>query len=117
VTEIIRPPHCDECFKEMPLDAPLGLWVYVGGVCGPPRWICPKCSQPPQETRERREKAFRALIEFVPEVLIEGVEPKTPFFSEAWLYELLGKEDARTILCLLRQVKDAFGVPVSRRQL
>ena len=28
-----------------------------------------------------------------------------PFFSEQYLYELLGKEDARTLLALLRKIE------------
>ena len=34
-----------------------------------------------------------------------------PFFSEAYLYNLLGKEDARTLLALMRPVWAAAGVP------
>jgi 1,4-dihydroxy-2-naphthoyl-CoA synthase len=33
-----------------------------------------------------------------------------PFFSEAYLYELVGKEEARTILALLRKLLAAGGL-------
>lgn len=41
-----------------------------------------------------------------------GAEPgddKAPLFSEAYLYPLFGKDDARTILALLRAVERALG--------
>lgn len=38
-------------------------------------------------------------------------DEEASFFSEAYLYSLLGKEDARTVLALLRAVGTAIGVP------
>lgn len=38
----------------------------------------------------------------------EGDE-RAPFFSEAYLYNLLGKEDARTVLAIVGNVLRAFG--------
>ncbi len=43
----------------------------------------------------------------------EGYEPEdeeAPFFTEAFLYNLLGKEEARTVLSLVRQVGRALGM-------
>lgn len=34
-----------------------------------------------------------------------------PIFSEAYLYEILGKEDARTVLALLNSIYDEAGKP------
>lgn len=41
--------------------------------------------------------------------MYERGDEKAPFFSEAYLYNLLGKEDARTLLALMRR---AFGVGI-----
>jgi hypothetical protein len=35
-------------------------------------------------------------------------DQKAPFFSEAYLYNLLGKEDARTLLAFYRRVVEAL---------
>ena len=40
-------------------------------------------------------------VDDIKELSIDG---QVPFFSEAYLYELVGKEDARTILAMMRQV-------------
>lgn len=37
---------------------------------------------------------------------------KAPFFSEAYLYNLLGKDDARTLRVLLRNVLNGLGAEV-----
>lgn len=34
-----------------------------------------------------------------------------PFFTEGWLYPMLGKEDARTVLAVVRGVQRALGLP------
>lgn len=36
---------------------------------------------------------------------------KCPFFSESYLYELMGKEDARTVLALIATLAEAAGIP------
>jgi len=41
------------------------------------------------------------------QVFTDGDE-KQPFFSEAYLYNLLGKEDARTLLALIQQLSKTF---------
>jgi hypothetical protein len=46
------------------------------------------------------ESGFPALQEGVPEEKIEGA----PFLSEAFLYLLLGKDDARTLMALVNGV-------------
>ena len=37
-------------------------------------------------------------------------DEKQPFFSEAYLYNLLGKEDARTLLALMSQLCKSLGI-------
>lgn len=68
------------------------------------------------------EQALRRLWSFRPETThyvaigmkandgyyTEGDE-KAPFFSETFLYSLLGKDDARTLLGRLREVSEAAG--------
>ncbi len=43
-------------------------------------------------------------------VVFDKNDDKQPFFSEAYLYNLLGKEDARTLLALMRQLCKALDV-------
>lgn len=72
-----------------------------------------------------REK-FRDLVSWVPESgfpsLMKGQDHGAygrtreelrgcPFFTEAFTYELLGKEDARTLLALVRELMVAAGIP------
>lgn len=44
-------------------------------------------------------------------------DTKQPFFSEAYLYNLLGKEDARTVRCLLREALKSIGVELEMEDL
>jgi len=37
-------------------------------------------------------------------------DDKCPFFSEAYLYNLLGKQDGRTLLALMRQLCESLGI-------
>jgi hypothetical protein len=67
-------------------------------------------------------QAFQELMEFVAEgVDLEAIsglnygegayeegDVKAPFFSEAFLYNLVGKGDARSILGLMRQLSEAI---------
>lgn len=39
-----------------------------------------------------------------------GPEKDTPFFTESFLYDLLGKEDARSVLAVVRNVLRAAGL-------
>lgn len=39
----------------------------------------------------------------------DEVPADCPFFTEAFLYSLVGKEDARTILALMRQLCESLG--------
>lgn len=50
------------------------------------------------------EKAVRDLLEFKVHVGKRNKRQEVPLFSEAALYELLGKEDARSVLALLKRV-------------
>lgn len=66
-------------------------------------------------------QALTALVEFTVECrpdfsMKEGYEPgdeKAPFFSETFLYLLLGKMDARTLLARLRRVCEAVDMDTS----
>lgn len=42
---------------------------------------------------------------------------KQPFFSEAYLYNLLGKEDARTLRCLLRAALESVSIELEDEEL
>lgn len=77
--------------------------------------------------RMATEDCLKRLLEWVPEsVPLEKIsmvnyhrevfgkvftlgDEKCPFFSEAYLYNLLGKEDARTLLALIRRVCESVG--------
>lgn len=48
------------------------------------------------------------------EELLEG-DADCPFFSERYLYNLLGKDDARTLLALMRPLWAAAGIPRERQ--
>ncbi len=73
------------------------------------------------QDRQFRE-AVRELGSWTPECVNEKVfnlqnpyysqgDERAPFFSETYLYSLLGKEDARTLLALMRPVFRAAGWP------
>jgi len=73
-------------------------------------------------TKKALIKEIKPLLEFIPEgVDLEAIsrinypvkqfgkvfkkgDDKQPFFSEAYLYNLLGKEDARTLLALISKL-------------
>ena len=56
-------------------------------------------------------KAIMDLKKWVPDYqpgrLGRRKKSRVPFFSEAYLYELMGKEDARTLMALLNQLFEA----------
>lgn len=61
------------------------------------------------DARDIRQAA-KALREWVPmyrPYRLRKKKSQTPFLSEAYLYELLGKEDARTLMALLRPLMEA----------
>lgn len=69
---------------------------------------------------ERAREALKALydwhVEFTPEgfdasnPMYEEGDEDAPFFTEAYLYVLLGKEDARSLLGRMRELRNALGV-------
>ncbi len=66
-----------------------------------------------------KDRAIKELLEYVPEnkdildkdsdYYAKGDE-NAPFVSESYLYNLLGKEDARTFRALLKNVLEHLGV-------
>ena len=42
-------------------------------------------------------------------------DAKQAFFTEAYLYNLLGKEDARTLLALMKEALKSVGVDLNER--
>lgn len=75
-------------------------------------------------TKTAIKEAYRKLLDFELESKIDKKlfkklqdgyfydkgDEDTPFFSEAFLYNLVGKEDARTILGLIRKLVESAGV-------
>lgn len=53
-----------------------------------------------------QERIVRKLLEF--SVFIEAENREVPFFSEVALYNLVGKDDARTILSLIKKLCNAI---------
>ncbi len=87
-----------------------------------------------------KTKEIKALLEWVPEAvdlkaiskinyppkywpkkeygeIYTDEDAKQPFFSEAYLYNLLGKEDARTVMCLLKAALESVGVELDMEDL
>lgn len=50
-------------------------------------------------------------------VICSDEDTKAPFFSEAYLYNLLGKEDARTLLALMCQALESVGIELTCEDL
>jgi len=44
--------------------------------------------------------------------IVTDEDCKCPFFCESYLYPLLGKEDARTLLCLLKRAFESVGINI-----
>ena len=53
------------------------------------------------------KKAFKAMTD---NAFFEEGDEEATFFSEAFLYNLIGKEDARTVLGMIRGLLEAAGV-------
>jgi len=64
--------------------------------------VCGECGWGEDEHKTGKSMADHAFH--------AGPEEGTPFFSEGYLYDLLGKEDARSVLAVIRQVLRAAGV-------
>lgn len=70
-----------------------------------------------ESTRKNLAKLFEFKLECVPRGFNKSVkdgyekgDEKAPFFSEAFLYNLLGKEDARTVLTVLKNFIRSMGI-------
>jgi hypothetical protein len=61
----------------------------------------------PEGVPLKRISTINYPVKFFGKAFQEG-DDKQPFFSEAYLYNLLGKEDARTLLALMRRLCKAF---------
>ncbi len=48
--------------------------------------------------------------------IVTDEDCKQPFFSESYLYPLLGKEDARTLLALLRIAFKSLGIDIEGQE-
>lgn len=72
--------------------------------------------------KKELERALRQLVDFVPECwplnirrftenqrCMGRIPKRAPFVSETSLYTILGKEDARTLRALIRNVAEAAG--------
>lgn len=72
--------------------------------------------------QSERQRAVQLLSEFKCEGVPQGFREREgyeegdehrPFFTEAYLYTLIGKEDARTLLCRIKRVQKAMGAEVT----
>ena len=79
----------------------------------------------------KKTKEIQELLKFVPEgvdlksiskinyppkeygELCSDEDLKQPFFSEAYLYNLIGKEDARTLLALMKKAFKSVGIEIN----
>lgn len=74
-----------------------------------------------ESSREDLEEKFIDLLSFVPHHTPEHIQTgekineDAPLFSEAYLYNTLGKQDARTVLALINHILDEFDM--ERREL
>ena len=74
--------------------------------------------------KEKIKQEFLKLLNWTPEYkgilkpiskiiwgknVYEKTDEDCPFISEAYLYNLIGKQDARTLLALLRNIIEAIG--------
>ncbi len=72
------------------------------------------------QSGESRQDALQKLESFIVEdrpcgftaenVYYEDGDESAPFMTETFLYPLLGKEDARTVLALWRKVRESCGL-------
>lgn len=69
----------------------------------------------PRLDNEKMEAALLRLLSWVPESM--GRKYDTPFMTEVHLYPLLGKEDARTLLAIVRRVCEAAGFDMCALEL
>jgi hypothetical protein len=64
-------------------------------------------------------KMVRYIPEFIPDVVrkdmkADGIKGQMPFFTEAFLYPLMGKEEARSVLASMRQVCESVGLDMEQ---
>lgn len=60
-----------------------------------------------------KEETVKRLLEFSVFVEDEGENKEVPFFSEVALYNLIGKEDARTVLSLVKDLCNSLAPNVA----
>jgi hypothetical protein len=68
--------------------------------------------------KEKLERVYMELMRFQPTVQPDGEDwgwdfkkEPAPMFTEGYLYAMLGKDEARTVLGKLRRVLEAAGMP------
>lgn len=71
-----------------------------------PQLVDPQCS----ECGWQQDHHVEGGLAGVDHGFMSGPPEDVPFFTEAFLYNLMGKEDARTILAVVRNVLRAFDV-------
>lgn len=72
---------------------------------------CERCGMPLTHTcGEDLEETIYNLFTVEPDEPAEGEDPDTPLFSEAYLYTMLGKETARTVLSTINGLLRELGI-------
>jgi len=92
---------CDKCFEKV-FKAKKDFISRKPFIKGEP---CDFCGGSDNYTKEQH--AFLQLVNFVPEFIPKGVaksDREAPFLSEAMLYPIMGKDDARSLLSQLRRL-------------
>lgn len=105
--------------KQWELREPWNIRQHSDIVIADKRWedICDEYSK--RRIKSKLEKAVDKLLSFKPSYTPHDfnkheTKEQVEFFSEAFLYNAIGKEDARTVLALLRQVLEAAGIHQDR---
>jgi hypothetical protein len=105
---------CEKCFAKFVSDGPRAFDVSEPYSWFGERPTCQFCGGTDELTAS--QVAFTELQEFVTEFNNAAISKEAcglPLFCEGYLYELLGKEDARSVLALMRKLAETLGMPLS----